>query len=135
MRKILLFSMLNEILQNEIYTIMKGESLYTKSGNYEYKKLNKFSGRLEFIRTMRNTINHYEPLLPLFVGCINNQTKAIKSSQVYTALCELNDTWHFEPNKSQTFSTTLNINTKLTTYNIPKIRLLEMMKSYSYNKK
>ena len=34
--------MLNEILQNEIYTIMKGESLYTKSGNYEYKKLNKF---------------------------------------------------------------------------------------------
>jgi len=131
----ILFSMLNEILQNEIYMIMKGESLYTKSGNYEYKKLNKFSGRLEFIRTMRNTINHYEPLLPLFVGCINNQTKAIKSSQVYTALCELNDTWHFEPNKSQTFSTTLNINTKLTTYNIPKIRLLEMMKSYSYNKK
>lgn len=114
---------------------MKRESLYTKSGNYEYKKLNKFSGRLEFIRTMRNTINHYEPLLPLFVGCINNQTKAIKSSQVYAALCELNDTWHFEPNKSQTFSTTLNINTKLTTYNIPKIRLLEMMKSYSYDKK
>lgn len=66
---------------------------------------------------------------------INNQTKAIKSSQVYTVLCELNDTCHFEPNKSQTFSTTININTKLTTYNIPKIRLLEMMKSYSYNKK
>ncbi|WP_295760638.1 hypothetical protein, partial [uncultured Holdemanella sp.] len=54
---------------------------------------------------------------------------------VYTVLCELNDTCHFEPNKSQTFSTTININTKLTTYNIPKIRLLEMMKSYSYNKK
>lgn len=86
----ILFSMLDESLQNEIYMIMENKSLKLQNGNFEYKKLSKFSGRLEYIRAMRNTINHYEPILPLFVNSINNQAKAIKNSQVYSSLTELN---------------------------------------------
>lgn len=127
----ILFSMLDESLQNEIYTIMENKSLKLQSGEYEYKKLSKFSGRLEYIRAMRNTINHYEPILPLFVNTINNQAKAIKNSKVYSALNELNKNWTYEQVKTQNFETSLDINTNLTTYNIPKIRLLEMMESYS----
>lgn len=127
----ILFSMLDESLQNEIYMIMENKSLKLQNGNFEYKKLSKFSGRLEYIRAMRNTINHYEPILPLFVNSINNQAKAIKNSQVYSSLTELNKNWTFEQIKPQKFETSLDIKTNLTTYNIPKIRLLEMMESYT----
>lgn len=128
----ILFSMLDEKLQNEIFILMENKSLQLQNGDFEYKKLSKFSGRLEYIRTMRNTINHYEPILPMFVNCINNQAKAIKNSRIYSALCELNKDWTYDQKKPQEFKTSLNISTNLSTYNIPKIRLLEMMDSFTY---
>lgn len=79
---------------------------------------------------MRNVINHYEPIFPTLVATINNKAKLIKSSQLVSSLELLNDQWVYTVTNNQNLETNLNLNIPITTYNLPKIRLLELMETY-----
>lgn len=126
----MIFSMLDESIQNEIYCVMQNKTFFNKDSKFEYQKLSKYTGKIEYIRNMRNVINHYEPIFPTLVATINNKAKLIKSSQLVSSLELLNDQWVYTVKNNQNLGTNLNLNIPITTYNLPKIRLLELMETY-----
>ena len=126
----MIFSMLDESIQNEIYCVMQNKTFFNKDYKFEYQKLSKYTGKIEYIRNMRNVINHYEPIFPTLVATINNKAKLIKSSQLVSSLELLNDQWVYTVKNNQNLETNLNLNIPITTYNLPKIRLLELMETY-----
>lgn len=126
----MLFSMLPIESQNKICIALGGPAIIVKNGKYEYKRLTQFTGRIEYIRNIRNIINHYEPLLPTFVSCIQNKAKLLKDSIIISSLSILNHDFNYRVNNIQNYSSNLNIEFDVTTFNIPKIRLLEMMDAY-----
>lgn len=91
----MLFSMLPEDSQNKICIAFGEPSILLENGKYEYKRLTQFTGRIEYIRNIRNIINHYEPLLPSFVSCIQNKAKLLNDSIIISSLSMLNNSFDY----------------------------------------
>lgn len=126
----MLFLMMDIDMQNIVCQEVAGFSLITENDKPEYTKLLRFSTKLEIIRKMRNTINHYEPFFPL-LGHNISKLKLIKNSPIINTLEFLNPNFKIPKGndfyKSETF---LNINIKINPNNVVKIRLLELMMKY-----
>ena len=126
----MLFSMLPIESQNRISISLGGPSVILENGKHEYKRLLQFAGSIEYIRNIRNVINHYEPLLPTFVACIQNKAKLLNNSIIMSSLSLLNNDFDFSVKNVQDSNSNLDIKFKITTFNAPKIRLLEMMDAF-----
>lgn len=126
----MLFSMLPIESQNRITISLGGPSVILENGKHEYKRLLQFAGSIEYIRNIRNVINHYEPLLPTFVACIQNKAKLLNNSIIMSSLSLLNNDFDFSVKNVQDSNSNLDIKFKITTLNAPKIRLLEMMDAF-----
>lgn len=126
----MLYLMIDIEQQIEVYQDVTGDSAISDNGQIQYKKLTRFSAKLEIIRKMRNTINHYEPIFPVLTENIE-KPKNIKESPIINTLCFLNN--HFEFKESENFydlDTFLNINVIPNPNNLVKIRLFELMSQY-----
>ena len=123
----MLFNMLDIELQNKI-CLNFGEPPINFDEVTEYKRLAKFSGKLEFIRNIRNTINHYEPVFPNFCAMIK-KPKELNNSIIVSSLKLLDKNAQFS-NKTFNNETTLDINVTISPNNIIPIRVLELMKEY-----
>ena len=126
----MLYLMIDIEQQIEVYQDVTGDSAISDNGQIQYKKLTRFSAKLEIIRKMRNTINHYEPIFPMLTENIE-KPKNIKESPIINTLCFLNN--HFEFKESENFynlDTFLNINVIPNPNNLVKIRLFELMSQY-----
>lgn len=126
----MLFLMMDIDMQNTVCQEVAGFSLITTNDKPEYTKLLRFSTKLEIIRKMRNTINHYEPFFPLLSHNIR-KPKLIKSSSIINTLEFLNPYFKMiQSDDLYKLETFLNINIKINPNNVLKIRLLELMMKY-----
>lgn len=126
----MLFLMMDIEQQTEVYQAVMNDSAISDSGQIQYKKLTRFSAKLEVIRKMRNTINHYEPIFPMLTSNIK-KPKNIKESTIINTVCFLNKSFKFEQSDNfYDLSTFLNINVKINPNNLVKIRLFELMVKY-----
>lgn len=82
----MLYLMIDIEQQIEVYQDVTGDSAISDNGQIQYKKLTRFSAKLEIIRKMRNTINHYEPIFPVLTENIE-KPKNIKESPIINTLC------------------------------------------------
>ena len=126
----MLYLMMDIEQQIAVYQDVTGDTAISDTGQIQYKKLTRFSAKLEIIRKMRNTINHYEPVFPMLTESIE-KPKNIKESPIINTLCFLNK--YFEFKESDNFyclDTFLNIKVKPNPNNLVKIRLFELMVQY-----
>lgn len=94
------------------------------SGKYNYKAFIKFSGWLESIRLLRNTINHYEPVFPVLMnGC--SRISDIRSNR-YLASLKLLFPGYAQPEISSDLTSRLDYITP-SHYNLVKIKMLDIM--------
>lgn len=83
-----LFLMLDKKSQSNIIS-----SFYSIDSNkIDTNKINSFSGLIEMIRRIRNTINHYEPIYPFIFNEIKN-IKKLENSQMRAAFDLLKTTF------------------------------------------
>ena len=85
----MLYLMMDIEQQIAVYQDVTGDTAISDTGQIQYKKLTRFSAKLEIIRKMRNTINHYEPVFPMLTESIE-KPKNIKESPIINTLCFLN---------------------------------------------
>lgn len=124
----MLFNMLCLESQHRICLALTGKPIIINEETIDFKQLVKFTGKLEFIRNMRNTINHYEPIFPTFCSIIT-RPKELNNSIIISSLELLSGKLEFS-HKNNDYSTNLNIEVVISSNNIIQIRLLEMMEEY-----
>ena len=95
-----------------------------KSANISEKDIFAFSGRLEAIRNMRNTINHYEPIFPAL--CEDYQYRPEKLISILNMLLNVDDSSLF---KLPEYSVIDKI--PKTQYNSKMKSILSIMKDYT----
>ncbi len=113
-----LYTMLDSFSQRRI--IMKMYSI-EELAKVDFKKIVSFCGQLEMIRRMRNIVNHYEPIFPLFINDLKN-TKKIKSSQI-SAVMDLLESNYNESSFSE--FTLKEIDTERNAYNSKSLKIFE----------
>ena len=96
-------------------------SLSVEYSKVDFKKIVSFCGQLEMIRRMRNIVNHYEPIFPLFINDLKN-TKKIKSSQI-SAVMDLLESNYNESSFSE--FTLKEIDTERNAYNSKSLKIFE----------
>lgn len=130
----MLFNMLDVDAQNNVYMAMVGETIIAHDGSYTYKKLTKFTGLLEIIRKIRNTINHYEPIFPVLTNEIR-KPKELRSSAIIDALKTLNANCPILQTDLYRLETSIPLNLTVHKNNLVKIRILEFMIEYTNKQK
>lgn len=112
----ILFSMLDNQTQRNVINRMLG----IKSTDIRIRDIVSFQGYLEIFRRVRNVINHYEPIIPLFV---NIKDKKIKDCQIIKTLVLLQKV--FRENSAYIPFIPSLPEILVTEYNSKKIRILQ----------
>ena len=125
----MLYSMLDINSQGSIYSAFNNDSVLF-DGIVEYKRLARFTGKLEFIRKLRNTINHYEPVLPSLCSMIR-KPKEMYSSVILSSLRMLDHSFdHLCNISSKLPHVDLGIDIRKSSKNIVHTQMLELMVLY-----
>lgn len=134
----ILFTMLDSYSQQHIISKL----LDYDSNRIRLNYINVFSSYLEIIRNLRNIVNHYEPIIPYFIGKITD--KKIENSQIVKALNvllnnfyrnkdKLKTTLYQKPNLIDNGYNSRRIKIVTTIYNVLNARQSDSDKEESFN--
>ena len=125
---IMIYSMLDIRLQNRIYERIFDGGFIKNNEVIEFKRLNRFIAKLEYLRKVRNIISHFTPLFPFILK--TSKSKLNQRANIISLLQLLNPRYNYDRRNIIELKEYLNLSIVISPHNLLHIQVLLLMIDY-----